>query len=90
MDPAAVALGRTGGKALLTILTQMRRTEIARLAGQDGGRERRKETCHKHEAHSPWPVHLARYMFTIRSNFSAAGLASRQFSLTFNVYHYTL
>jgi hypothetical protein len=41
-DPAAVALGRKGGKARLTKLTAEQRSEIARKGGKAGGRGRRK------------------------------------------------
>jgi hypothetical protein len=42
-DPAAVALGRKGGKARLTKLSPEKRSEIARRAGLAGGRGRKKE-----------------------------------------------
>ena len=42
-DPAAVALGRKGGKARLTKLSPEERSEIARRAGLAGGRGRKKE-----------------------------------------------
>jgi len=41
-NPAAVALGRRGGKARLTKLTPEQRSEIARKAGKAGGRGRKK------------------------------------------------
>jgi hypothetical protein len=43
-NPAAVALGRKGGKARLKTLTQEQRSEIARKAGRAGGRGRKKES----------------------------------------------
>jgi hypothetical protein len=42
-DPAAVALGRKGGKARLTTMTPEERSEHARRAGKAGGRGRKKE-----------------------------------------------
>jgi hypothetical protein len=42
-NPAAVALGKKGGKARLTKLTAEQRSEIARKAGKAGGRGRKKE-----------------------------------------------
>jgi hypothetical protein len=42
-NPAAVALGKKGGKARLKKLTPEQRTEIARKAGKAGGRGRKKE-----------------------------------------------
>jgi general stress protein YciG len=42
-DPAAVALGRKGGKARLTKMTPEQRSEIARKAGKAGGRGRKKD-----------------------------------------------
>jgi hypothetical protein len=41
-NPAAVALGRRGGKARLKKLTPEQRTEIARKGGLAGGRGRKK------------------------------------------------
>ena len=41
-NPAAVALGRKGGKARMTKLTPEERSEIARKAGKAGGRGRKK------------------------------------------------
>jgi general stress protein YciG len=43
-NPAAVALGRKGGKARLKKLTPEQRSEIARKAGKAGGRGRKKES----------------------------------------------
>jgi general stress protein YciG len=43
-DPAAVSLGRKGGKARLTKLTQKERSDIARKGGLAGGRGRKKES----------------------------------------------
>jgi hypothetical protein len=43
-NPAAVALGRKGGKARLKTLTPEQRSEIARKAGLAGGRGRKKKT----------------------------------------------
>jgi hypothetical protein len=43
-DPAAVSLGRKGGKARLTKLTAQERSDIARKAGLAGGRGRKKES----------------------------------------------
>jgi hypothetical protein len=42
-DPAAVSLGRRGGKARLTKLTPEARSEIARKGGLAGGRGRKKQ-----------------------------------------------
>jgi general stress protein YciG len=42
-NPAAVELGRKGGKARLTKLTAEERSEIARKAGRAGGRGRKRE-----------------------------------------------
>jgi general stress protein YciG len=42
-NPAAVALGRKGGKARSQSLTPEQRSEIARLAGKAGGRGRKKD-----------------------------------------------
>jgi general stress protein YciG len=42
-NPAAVALGRKGGKARLKTMTPEERSEIARKAGKAGGRGRKKE-----------------------------------------------
>jgi general stress protein YciG len=41
-DPAAVSLGRKGGKARLTKMTPKERSEIARMGGLAGGRGRKK------------------------------------------------
>jgi hypothetical protein len=41
-NPAAVALGRKGGKARLKTMTPEERSEIARKAGKAGGRGRKK------------------------------------------------
>lgn len=41
-DPAAVALGRKGGKARLRTMTQEERSQAARVAGLAGGRGRKK------------------------------------------------
>ena len=41
-NPAAVALGKRGGKARMTKLTPEERSEIARKAGKAGGRGRKK------------------------------------------------
>ena len=42
-NPAAVSLGRKGGKARMKSLTPAQRIEIARKAGKAGGRGRKKE-----------------------------------------------
>ena len=42
-NPAAVALGRKGGKARSQKLTPEERSEIARRAGKAGGRGRKKD-----------------------------------------------
>lgn len=42
-NPAAVALGRKGGKARLKTMTSEERSEIARKAGKAGGRGRTKK-----------------------------------------------
>jgi general stress protein YciG len=42
-NPAAVALGRKGGKARNAKLTPEQRSEIARKAGKAGGRGRKKK-----------------------------------------------
>ena len=42
-DPAAVALGRKGGKARKKKLSPEQRSEIARKAGLAGGRGRKKD-----------------------------------------------
>ena len=42
-NPAAVALGRLGGKARLVKMTREQRLEISRKAGLTGGRGRPKQ-----------------------------------------------
>jgi len=44
-NPAAVALGRRGGKARLKTMTPEQRSAIARKAGLAGGRGRKKATA---------------------------------------------
>ena len=41
-DPAAVALGRKGGKARLRKMTAEERSAVARLGGKAGGRGRKR------------------------------------------------
>jgi len=41
-NPAAVSLGRKGGKARMKTMTPEQRSEIARKAGLAGGRGRKK------------------------------------------------
>ena len=48
-NPAAVSLGRKGGKARMKTMTPEQRSEIARKAGLAGGRGRKKAEGKKAE-----------------------------------------